>query len=123
MSLFNTILGGNRMNLEEIRAKEEWTVKEVGYVIGATFERALRRGRKPTNQYGTSKVVSSKSYEELSENITDAFMAANENLYMDKDADILDLYSRAVLWIEEHKGEKYNQEIKQYLIAGYCATV
>lgn len=110
------------MTLQEIRDKDEWTIKEVGFIIGAVTQRGLKRKGKNIGTAYTNKMLESTTYTELTENVCEVFQHISDGLDMELDKAIMPLYSNAILWLEEHEKDEYDKKIKQYLIAGLTWT-
>lgn len=111
------------MNFEELEKMDDWTLKEACFVIGVTLGKAKKRQHKGFDANYTKMILASRSYEELTDRITAAFQMADSHLYADKDEKILNLFSRALMWLEEVRNEPYDMEkAKQYLLAGFTCT-
>lgn len=113
------------MKLKEIAKMDEWTLKEALFVIGAVLETAKRRQTKKhdLDSNGNKMIMLSRNWKELTDRICDAFRMASSHLYADRDAEINRLFSRALLWLTEHKDDPYDQNaVKQYFTAGIACT-
>lgn len=109
------------MKLNEIAKMDEWTLKETLFVIGTVLETAKKRQTKKhdLNSNGNKMIMLSRNWKELTNRICDAFQMADSHLYADKDAEINRLFSRALLWLTDHREDPYDQNaVKQYFLAG-----